>query len=172
MLKSLNKVKVHLECKMIIFCSVCQHGTFQCEFRPCPSMCTAYGDRHYRTFDGFLFDYIGACKVYLVKVNFSRRIHILIERATLFFVHMQHCWLKRFACVYVLEFSRCNDECHSGECWLLWEWGDLQEISSHLYWSLLHSVWWWIRQTRECTFIVSYRLHLDVLYRYVFKFME
>ncbi|KAM3877462.1 otogelin [Diretmus argenteus] len=48
---------------------VCQHGTFQCEFRPCPSMCTAYGDRHYRTFDGLLFDYVGACKVYLVKSN-------------------------------------------------------------------------------------------------------
>lgn len=31
-------------------------------------MCTAYGDRHYRTFDGLLFDYVGACKVYLVKV--------------------------------------------------------------------------------------------------------
>lgn len=37
-------------------------------FRPCPSMCTAYGDRHYRTFDGLLYDYVGACKVYLVKV--------------------------------------------------------------------------------------------------------
>uniref|UniRef100_A0A8D3DY97 Otogelin n=1 Tax=Scophthalmus maximus TaxID=52904 RepID=A0A8D3DY97_SCOMX len=48
---------------------VCQHGTFQCVFRPCPSMCTAYGDRHYRTFDGLLFDYVGACKVYLVKVH-------------------------------------------------------------------------------------------------------
>ncbi|KAM9861152.1 otogelin [Aulostomus maculatus] len=46
---------------------VCQHGTFQCVFHPCPSMCTAYGDRHYRTFDGLLFDYVGACKVYLVK---------------------------------------------------------------------------------------------------------
>uniref|UniRef100_A0A3Q2CIL9 Otogelin n=1 Tax=Cyprinodon variegatus TaxID=28743 RepID=A0A3Q2CIL9_CYPVA len=46
---------------------VCQHGTFQCLFRPCPSMCTSYGDRHYRTFDGLLFDYVGACKVYLVK---------------------------------------------------------------------------------------------------------
>lgn len=31
-------------------------------------MCMAYGDRHYRTFDGLLFDYVGACKVYLVKV--------------------------------------------------------------------------------------------------------
>uniref|UniRef100_A0A3Q1ET69 Otogelin n=1 Tax=Acanthochromis polyacanthus TaxID=80966 RepID=A0A3Q1ET69_9TELE len=50
---------------------VCQHGTFQCVFRPCPSMCTAYGDRHYRTFDGLLFDYVGACKVYLVKVTES-----------------------------------------------------------------------------------------------------
>ncbi|MGH0122627.1 UNVERIFIED_CONTAM: hypothetical protein FKN15_029056 [Acipenser sinensis] len=48
---------------------VCQHGSFQCIFHPCPSMCTAYGDRHYRTFDGLLFDYIGACKVYLVKVD-------------------------------------------------------------------------------------------------------
>ena len=37
-------------------------------FHPCPSMCMAYGDRHYRTFDGLLFDYVGACKVYLVKV--------------------------------------------------------------------------------------------------------
>ncbi|XP_051919390.1 otogelin isoform X3 [Hippocampus zosterae] len=46
---------------------VCHHGTFQCVFRPCPSMCTTYGDRHYRTFDGLLFDYIGACQVYLVK---------------------------------------------------------------------------------------------------------
>ncbi|XP_029702117.1 otogelin [Takifugu rubripes] len=46
---------------------VCQHGAFLCEFQPCPSMCTAYGDRHYRTFDGLLYDYIGACKVYLVK---------------------------------------------------------------------------------------------------------
>ncbi|XP_054627590.1 otogelin isoform X1 [Dunckerocampus dactyliophorus] len=46
---------------------VCQHGTFQCVFRPCPSMCTTYGDRHYRTFDGLLFDYVGACQVYLVK---------------------------------------------------------------------------------------------------------
>ncbi|XP_039596385.1 otogelin [Polypterus senegalus] len=46
---------------------VCQHGSFQCVFHPCPSMCTAYGDRHFRTFDGLLFDYIGACRVYLVK---------------------------------------------------------------------------------------------------------
>ncbi|XP_016092643.1 otogelin-like [Sinocyclocheilus grahami] len=63
---------------------VCQHGTFQCEFRPCPSMCTAYGDRHYRTFDGFLFDYIGACKVYLVKSSLDSMMTVTAENVDCF----------------------------------------------------------------------------------------
>ncbi|XP_069624287.1 otogelin [Ranitomeya imitator] len=53
---------------------VCHHGAFQCSFHPCPSMCTFYGDRHFRTFDGFTFDFVGTCKVHLVKArigNFS-----------------------------------------------------------------------------------------------------
>ncbi|RXM31767.1 Otogelin [Acipenser ruthenus] len=58
---------------------VCQHGSFQCIFHPCPSMCTAYGDRHYRTFDGLLFDYIGACKVYLVKSNIDLTMSVTAE---------------------------------------------------------------------------------------------
>ncbi|XP_076144123.1 otogelin [Alosa pseudoharengus] len=58
---------------------VCQHGTFQCVFQPCPSMCTAYGDRHYRTFDGLLFDYVGVCKVYLVKSSVDSMLSVSAE---------------------------------------------------------------------------------------------
>ncbi|XP_034536187.1 otogelin [Notolabrus celidotus] len=63
---------------------VCQHGTFQCEFHPCPSMCMAYGDRHYRTFDGLLFDYVGACKVYLVKSSADVMLSIAAENVDCF----------------------------------------------------------------------------------------
>uniref|UniRef100_A0A8B9HR24 Otogelin n=1 Tax=Astyanax mexicanus TaxID=7994 RepID=A0A8B9HR24_ASTMX len=63
---------------------VCQQGTFQCEFRPCPSMCTAYGDRHYRTFDGLLFDYVGACKVYLLKSSADVMVSVTTENIDCF----------------------------------------------------------------------------------------
>ncbi|XP_023807134.2 otogelin isoform X3 [Oryzias latipes] len=62
----------------------CQDGTFQCAFRPCPSMCTAYGDRHYRTFDGLLFDYVGACKVYLVKSSADAVFSVTAENVDCF----------------------------------------------------------------------------------------
>ncbi|XP_063044345.1 otogelin [Engraulis encrasicolus] len=63
---------------------VCQHGTFQCVFQPCPSMCTTYGDRHYRTFDGLLFDYVGLCKVYLVKSSVDTALSVLAENVDCF----------------------------------------------------------------------------------------
>ncbi|XP_062290720.1 otogelin [Scomber scombrus] len=63
---------------------VCQHGTFQCVFHPCPSMCTAYGDRHYRTFDGLLFDYVGACKVYLIKSSADVMLSVTAENVDCF----------------------------------------------------------------------------------------
>uniref|UniRef100_A0A4W4EJF8 Otogelin n=1 Tax=Electrophorus electricus TaxID=8005 RepID=A0A4W4EJF8_ELEEL len=63
---------------------VCQHGSFQCEFRPCASMCTLYGDRHYRTFDGLIFDYIGACKVYLLKTSADVMISVTAKNVDCF----------------------------------------------------------------------------------------
>ncbi|XP_037696228.1 otogelin isoform X3 [Choloepus didactylus] len=58
---------------------VCQQGSFQCTLQPCASTCTAYGDRHYRTFDGLPFDFVGACKVHLVKSTSDFSFSVIVE---------------------------------------------------------------------------------------------
>ncbi|XP_037377874.1 otogelin [Talpa occidentalis] len=58
---------------------VCQQGSFQCALHPCASTCTAYGDRHYRTFDGLPFDFVGACKVHLIKSTSDFSFSVIVE---------------------------------------------------------------------------------------------
>ncbi|ELW70757.1 Otogelin [Tupaia chinensis] len=58
---------------------MCQQGSFRCAFHPCASTCTAYGDRHYRTFDGLPFDFVGACKVHLVKSTAEFSFSVIVE---------------------------------------------------------------------------------------------
>nr|XP_025704328.1 otogelin [Callorhinus ursinus] len=58
---------------------VCQWGSFQCTLHPCASTCTAYGDRHYRTFDGLPFDFVGACKVHLIKSTADLSFSVIVE---------------------------------------------------------------------------------------------
>ncbi|NXF28498.1 OTOG protein, partial [Nyctibius bracteatus] len=82
--KRLSVVTVDITIIGHTFFSICQHGSFQCTFHPCPSMCTAYGDRHYRTFDGLTFDFVGTCKVYLVKGTSSTSFSVIIENINCF----------------------------------------------------------------------------------------
>ncbi|XP_066109952.1 otogelin [Saccopteryx bilineata] len=58
---------------------VCRQGSFQCALHPCAATCTAYGDRHYRTFDGLPFDFVGACKVHLVKSTSDFSFSVIVE---------------------------------------------------------------------------------------------
>ncbi|XP_064145520.1 otogelin [Loxodonta africana] len=57
----------------------CQQGSFQCVLHPCASTCTAYGDRHYRTFDGLPFDFVGACKVHLIKSTSDFSFSVIVQ---------------------------------------------------------------------------------------------
>ncbi|XP_030749920.1 hemocytin [Sitophilus oryzae] len=47
----------------------CKNGKWSCTDRQCTAECSAWGDSHYKTFDGKHFDYQGQCDYVLAKGN-------------------------------------------------------------------------------------------------------
>ena len=55
-------------------------GSWSCSDRSCPSTCSAWGDSHYSTFDGNMFDFHGSCDYVLAKgEGFQVNIQVRIE---------------------------------------------------------------------------------------------
>nr|XP_042904159.1 uncharacterized protein LOC107439698 isoform X4 [Parasteatoda tepidariorum] len=50
---------------------VCTGGSWKCDANPCPGVCSAWGDSHFETFDGKLYDFDGHCDYVLVKARVS-----------------------------------------------------------------------------------------------------
>ncbi|KAK3857259.1 hypothetical protein Pcinc_036476, partial [Petrolisthes cinctipes] len=50
----------------------CEGGMWLCTEEDCPSLCTAWGDSHYKTFDGRMYEFHGTCDYLLAKGKASR----------------------------------------------------------------------------------------------------
>lgn len=49
------------------FCSTCIGRKWQCTTNECPSVCSAYGESHYTTFDGRQYEFQGMCDYVLAQ---------------------------------------------------------------------------------------------------------
>lgn len=50
----------------------CYHGKWKCTENECASQCSAWGDSHFKTFDGKEFDYQGQCDYILAKGSLGK----------------------------------------------------------------------------------------------------
>ncbi|GFT52720.1 SCO-spondin [Nephila pilipes] len=50
---------------------VCEGGSWKCDSNSCPGICSSWGDSHFETFDGNLYDFEGTCEYVLVKARIS-----------------------------------------------------------------------------------------------------
>ncbi|GIX94553.1 SCO-spondin, partial [Caerostris darwini] len=59
------------EVKMDCNKCVCEGGSWNCDSHSCPGLCSAWGDSHFETFDGNLYDFEGTCEYVLVKARIN-----------------------------------------------------------------------------------------------------
>lgn len=57
--------EVEIDCNTCM----CEGGEWKCEDNPCPGLCHAWGESHYLTFDGKIYDFLGDCDYVLVRAR-------------------------------------------------------------------------------------------------------
>lgn len=55
----------------MFFFSLCQNGKWNCTNEDCPAVCSAWGDSHFKTFDGKMYDFQGSCDFLLASGTIS-----------------------------------------------------------------------------------------------------
>ena len=55
----------------VLCLSECQDSSWDCTEDACEGVCYATGDPHYITFNGKMYDFMGKCEYYLVKMEWA-----------------------------------------------------------------------------------------------------
>ncbi|KAK6627245.1 hypothetical protein RUM44_009722 [Polyplax serrata] len=63
-----NGEKIQVDCNTCI----CENGLWTCTKKDCTSTCSVWGDSHFKTFDGKIYDFQGSCEFILVSGSLSQ----------------------------------------------------------------------------------------------------